>query len=411
MTIIILGRQPRLGLAELESLFGAEKISPVTQNIVQIDMPAEEVAKTELGGSVKVARLITRRPTTAWPDLMEHTRKFLTGYVANLPEGKLKFGISDYGLGASLPQLQKMSLRLKKAIQQQGRSVRAVPNADKYLNSAQIIHNKLTGPLGLELLYIRAGNQTIIAQTVREQNIEDYAFRDRSRPMRDTYVGMLPPKLAQIMVHLAGQVGVGDKEMGNGDKDAKISQYPVPISHSRVLLDPFCGTGVVLQEAALFGYSVYGTDLSEKMVRYTRDNLNWLKDTHKIDFEWHLEVADAQTATWRQPIDHVVCETYLGEPLSSVPSREKLEDIMHGCNGIVREFLKNLAPQIEPGSRHCIAVPAWWINGGLKHLPVLNALEEHGYERLNFAHADRSDLVYRREDQIVARELLVLKRK
>lgn len=387
MTIIILGRQPKLAMAELESLFGADRISPVSENIVQIDVPAELVAQSELGGSVKIAKFLTKRPTTRWPDLMDYSRGFLKEHIQQLPEGKLKFGISDYGLGASLPDLQKMSLRLKKVVQQQGRSVRAIPNADKYLNSAQIIHNKLTRPLGLELVYIRSGNQTIIAQTVHEQNIENYAFRDRSRPMRDAYVGMLPPKLAQIMIHLARP----EKE--------------------QTVLDPFCGTGVVLQEAALFGHSVYGTDISEKMIRYSQENLNWLKDTHHIEFDLHLEKADAQTATWRAPVDTVVCETYLGQPMSSLPQRDKFEEIVHGCNQIARGFLKNLAAQTKAGSRHCIALPAWRENEGFRHLSVIDDLDKLGYNRIDFKYAANEDLIYFRPDQIVARELLVLTRK
>ena len=75
------------------------------------------------------------------------------------------------------------------------------------------------------------------------QNISAYAMRDQKRPKRDAFVGMLPPKLAQIMINLA----LGDQE----PKD-------------KLLLDPFCGTGVLLQEALLMGLKVYGTDLSQK---------------------------------------------------------------------------------------------------------------------------------------------------
>jgi hypothetical protein len=35
------------------------------------------------------------------------------------------------------------------------------------------------------------------------QDIDAYAERDFERPMRDAFVGMLPPKLAQIMLNLA----------------------------------------------------------------------------------------------------------------------------------------------------------------------------------------------------------------
>ncbi len=45
------------------------------------------------------------------------------------------------------------------------------------------------------------------------------------------------------------------------------------------LWDPFCGTGTVLQEAALIGVNAYGSDLSDKMISYTTENMNWVEKT------------------------------------------------------------------------------------------------------------------------------------
>jgi tRNA G10 N-methylase Trm11 len=36
--------------------------------------------------------------------------------------------------------------------------------------------------------------------------------------------------------------------------------------------DPFCGSGVVLQEALIEDYEVWGSDISEKMVRASVEN-------------------------------------------------------------------------------------------------------------------------------------------
>jgi DNA-binding sugar fermentation-stimulating protein len=59
----------------------------------------------------------------------------------------------------------------------------------------------------------------------------------------------------------------------------------------------------------------------------------------------------------------------------------------------------------------CIAVPAWKTERGFKHLPSLDSLEELGYTRLSFVHAKSDDLLYYRENQVVARELVTLIRK
>jgi tRNA (guanine10-N2)-dimethyltransferase len=174
------------------------------------------------------------------------------------------------------------------------------------------------------------------------------------------------------------------------------------------VLDPFCGTGVVLQEAALMFAEVYGTDVSERMVRFTRDNLNWLEDAYNIKFGAYYETANATTHTWQQPIDSVVCEVYLGQPMTVLPALPKLDAIIKECNNIATAFLKNLRPQLKPGTRCCIAVPSWFNGRTFLHLKVVDDLEKMGYNRVSFRQAANENLIYHREDQIVARELLVI---
>src|SRR5690606_35926256 len=128
-----------------------------------------------------------------------------------------------------------------------------VPNTELMLNSAQVLYNQLTSPLGMELLLVRNGGKILLAQTVAEQDIDAYSARDQQRPKRDAKVGMLPPKLAQIIINLAS---------------GKLKLTP-----GETLLDPFCGTGVILQEAKLIGYDIYGSDLESRMVKYTKENL------------------------------------------------------------------------------------------------------------------------------------------
>jgi len=245
----------------------------------------------------------------------------------------------------------------------------------------------------VELIIARANNGNItVAESTGSQNITAYARRDQERPRRDAFVGMLPPKLAQIMINLA----IGGWKMENGEQKPTI-------------LDPFCGTGVILQEAVLMGYAAYGTDLSEKMVSYTHDNLNWLEDGYHTKFDIRLSAGDAMTMTWQQPIDVVVGETYLGQPFSAPPSPSKLNEVKDNCTHIITEFLINLRPQIKSGAPICIAVPAWRDkDGGFTHLPLIATIARLGYKPHEFMNVSQNELLYYREDQVVARELLVL---
>lgn len=390
MTICTLGRQPHLALAELEALFGPGAVSLLSESTAAVDAPAQDVAGRSLGGAIKVAELIDELPLGSWDKI---GRRFTTiaakTMLSHLEEGKLNFGLSAIGFKVSSREVEKTGLILKKQLKAKGASVRYVQNKEPELSSATVFHNKLAQPDGnhYEWLLIAGPESVAIARTVHVQDIDDYSARDFGRPKRDTFVGMLPPKLAQMMIHLA--------------------TGPTPPATMR-LLDPFCGTGVVLQEAALMGYAVYGTDVSRKMIDYTRDNLVWLEDRFHIKPDKFFEVADATQHTWQPPIDIVVCEGYLGQPFSSEPPKEKLESVVYECNLIMKRFLENIAPQLTSGARLCVGLPAWHLADGIRHLSLLDDLENLGYNRIDFVHATHEELVYHRQDQVVGRELVVL---
>jgi hypothetical protein len=180
------------------------------------------------------------------------------------------------------------------------------------------------------------------------------------------------------------------------------------------LLDPFCGTGVVIQEAALMGFDAYGTDLEPRMIDFSRHNLDWLAGKVGEPAASRLRgaklaVADATTFTWQAPIDFVVSETYLGQAFSATPSPAKLRAVMTTCDTITRKFLLNIAPQLRPETRLTLAVPAWFVGGKTYHLPLIKDLDKLGYTPSPAAPAE--PLIYHRAGQIVGRELLVLARK
>ncbi|HSX17153.1 MAG TPA: DNA methyltransferase [Patescibacteria group bacterium] len=391
-SIFILGRQPAIGRAELESVLGAEHLITIGDQAVGCDIDPASIPFDRLGGSIRVAQVLHRLNTNQWSDIVRYLVRILPEYLAELPsEGKLKLGLSMFGLSVSPQQLFRTGLDLKKVCKANSRSVRLVPNTEAALSSAQVLHNQLAGDVGMELLFIQDRNSTWLARTTDVQNINAYAARDQHRPKRDARVGMLPPKLAQTIVNLAtGPLG------------------PQP---EHTVLDPFCGTGVVLQEAALMGYGSYGTDLEPRMIDYTRENLAWLARAHDITLPT-LSAGDATTFHWDAEFSVVASETYLGRPLSGWPNPEKLREIIGTCNVILEKFLTNMATQTPANLRLCLAVPAWKApNGRIHHLPLLDRLEDLGYNRVSFEHAETQELVYSRPEQLVARELLVIIRK
>jgi len=399
-----LGRQPALGLAELERLYGAEHVKPLASGPAAVlDVEAAEINFKRLGGTIKVARLLAVIDSVRWSDLATYLTKNIPAHLKNLPEGKFTLGLSVYDIEVGVEQLNRDLLGLKKIIRQGGRSARIVPNKSLELNSAQVLHNKLTSRGAWELLLIKDGQKTLLAQTIFVQDIEAYAARDQARPARDARVGMLPPKLAQIMVNLA----VGDLEQklpDGGDKALNLIRLRV--------LDPFCGTGVILQEALLMGYSVMGTDAEPRMIEYSKTNLKWLVEKNPaIQGMAVLEIGDATSTAW-PGFSTVASELYLGRPLTSLPTPDKLREIVNDVNTITRKFLNNLAKQMKPGRVACLAVPAWAKpDGTFLQLPVLDKLTEMSYNRLDLKHVRHNQLIYYRPGQVVARQLIILEKK
>lgn len=391
MYIALLGRQPELSIAELERVF--PKVSWYSASTALVDAK-QHFDVQKLGGTQKAGRVAFELQKNDWRSvsdaIVRHYSKQWSSY-----DGKITLGISAHGFTVSGREVQKIGLLLKSALKKSGVSVRLIPNQEAALSSATSHHNKLgLSPNKVELILVRGKTSAMVAESIGSQNITALAARDQGRPRRDAFVGMLPPKLAQIMINLAlGEAGLTG-------------------TPKKRLLDPFCGTGVLLQEAALMGHSVYGTDLAEKMIRYSRDNLNWLEETYRLPVDWYLHEGDAMDTKWQQPIDAVASEAYLGQPFSAPPSPAKLTEVRGNCNHIISTFLKNLSSQLAPGTPVVLAVPAWKSKQDtFTHLPLTEKIEDYGFERVAFTTVRQEALLYFRPDQVVARELLVLIKK
>ncbi len=399
-TLAILGRQPAIGLAELESLLGADKITPLQGGGVLLDVESTYIPFSRLGGTVKLGDVLTTLDTVKWKDIDKFIVSASKEHSRHVPDGKLTIGLSVYGLDVSRAELEKTALSIKKQVKSTGRPVRIVPNKSPEISTPQIIHNKLTGSNGWELVFYRNGDTTILMRTTNIQDIESYTARDQARPMRDARVGMLPPKLAQIIINLAK--GKIEREVGSEKLEGRTSGV-------QTILDPFCGTGVILQESLLMGMGVYGTDLEPRMIEYSQANLDWfIKELGLQNRQVKLNLGDATSYKWEKGFATVACEGYLGLPFAHMPSPDHLQESIQASNTVAKGFLKNLGSQVDKGFRFCIGLPAWHLPNSVKHVPCLEELQKLGWQRVRFEHAHPADLVYRREDQVVGRELVVL---
>ncbi|HUC95398.1 MAG TPA: DNA methyltransferase, partial [Candidatus Saccharimonadia bacterium] len=285
-TIFILGRQPIFGLAELKSLLPNTTINTICSDIVSIDEHIDPMIIQRLGGVIKIAQVISTAEDSDDPTVEKIVLNDIKNSLNIISGKKFNFGISCYNTDLKTNTISSLAMKLKKILKKELISARMILSKETQLSIAQVIHNKLTKENGLELLIIGARSGLIFAQTTAISDINAYSSRDYERPYRDPKNGMLPPKLAQIMINLLNPL-----------RDATI-------------LDPFCGSGVILQESLLMDFSAIGTDINSKMVLYSEKNLNWLKEKFGINNKFKVYKADATENIWQDKFDFIVSEIY-----------------------------------------------------------------------------------------------------
>lgn len=400
--LLVLGRQPEISLAELRALgvsVGRIWTNASPENLAKLHRPRRVYhlaftsdakvlqLKNRLGGTIKIARALEESPLE---------------YLNALDHPKITFGLSDFN--AVNPRLvSRAALQLKEKLSE-NHGVRVVANQTPVLSSATILKNGLLHPEKGRAEILRLNGRYFV--TLHEQNITAYSRRDQNRPARDARVGMLPPKLAQILINLCGDLPQGAR-----------------------ILDPFCGTGVILQEAEIMGYAAYGTDLSARMIEYSRQNLAWLSENWFLSPDVpaaRLEEGDATSHRWQPPVNAVATEIYLGPPLSRIPQEGQFRALRSEARDLVQRFLANLSRQIASGTPVVLAAPAWLRPNGTyqglfdhksprsRQNSVTTAnfsvdfLAHLGYNQASYS---VEPLVYHRDGQVVAREIIVLRKK
>jgi len=233
----VLGNHSELSVAEIYSVLnssttlttGDVKYVSFVNGVLIIEAKSLDwqALNKRLGGTIKIGEIVGEIDDLAGE---------IKGALSMLLEKNTKpyFGISLYGAKFNfLPT----ALTIKKEMKIAERAPRYVTSRESVLWSVVVEQNKLTSG-GLEMVIIKDGDKYWYGKTLAVQPFKELSKRDYGRPSRDDQSGMLPPKLAQILINLTG-----------ADLD-------------QTLLDPFCGSGTVISEAALIGFhNLLGTDL------------------------------------------------------------------------------------------------------------------------------------------------------
>ncbi|MCC7543128.1 hypothetical protein IT415_00220 [bacterium] len=373
----ILGRERALALAELAAV--CDTPESLEQHGAVAVGAGNPPRWSQIGGSQRAGEILGVIDTLSTEDILKLIATILPS------DGKVTIGLSM--LGATETTYKHTWIQLKQTLRSDGRSVRIVTaKQSTALNAAQVRHNQLLSPGHLEIVLWERKRQWWVGRTNWVQDIDAYAHRDRDRPVRDARVGMLPPKLAQTLINLA------QPEAGE------------------LVYDPFCGTGVVLMEAALMDHPIAGSDLSDRMIEATRSNLEWLATTHAPINTVRLSIEDAQTVRLPDQSLRIVTEGYLGQPFGPSATRQQIRTEQQTLDELYRTVLANFRTQHQIKSL-VFALPYWHLQGRDYHLSILDSIEEIGYTFDQFAPTSACWLTYRRQDQQVGRMIVRLIKK
>lgn len=363
-----LGREPQLSIAEIDAVFSLYRLSPRSREasdrylVVTVDkeLPIHTLM-TRLGGTVSIAKQIQSTGSV--------TDTILTHLSRRQPDKKICFSLhGDAGT--------TVAKEIKKQLKANGNSARYIEPK----NTATILHNNLVA-IGGDLTVIKNS----VYETVAIQPIADFTERDFGRPKSNPKSGMLPPKLAKIMINLA------------------------IVPETATLLDPFCGSGTLLAEAAVMGYNqLLGRDISKEAVRDTTENLAWIKTSYALTTSFDIAVSDVRHVQETVPlhsIDAIVTEPYLGQPQTGKESPLWMAKEMAALTDLFRAALSSFRQVLRPHGTVVMVVPVFEKNGKEYTIDMLSLLsKESGYRSLPLTNTSPT-LTYHRESQHIARRL------
>lgn len=417
----ILGSNPVLSTAEIMAVLEGRQFTATEmyKQALIADAASDAVLDAGammnvLGGTVKIGTIISGPiPASAqalaglmMPYLEEKSRRI---------EKPVTYGVSVYALESDKPsgraaaafqKFRNVGMETKRQLKEAGISARFVrPQAGSSLSSVAVTKNKMIEG-GAEFVVLTKGADMLVGTTDLVQPFEEFSEADYGRPGRDMVQGMLPPKLARIMINLVN-----------------VSAAKTDIT----LLDPFCGSGTIPTEALRMGFrNVIGSDKNAAAVDSTRKNIAWLKSRglikHNVGEIVTAFVADARNLSPKikdGSIDAIVSEPYLGPSLRGTEKRGELQKTLGELSKLYYEALSSWRPLLKPGAPVVLALPVY-IHGLEKHGIGVSDFASLGYApeallpsailtRLGAHETKNRGLLYGRNDQRVWREIVRLR--
>jgi hypothetical protein len=214
------------------------------------------------------------------------------------------------------------------------------------------------------------------------QNIDLYTTIDVHKPSHGMQIGMMPAKLAHIMINVA----VWNRNY----------------LHTPTICDPFCGFGTTLLVSNAIGYHSIWSDIN---ITQTKPNIKRWKTQSYYHPQSHLTIFkhDVQD-TWDHPVmDHVdaiVTEWRLGPVVSRQTTQSQYQDYSTRIVHLYKIFLTHIQPYRIP--QIVMTVPHYFNSKHNSVCPrIFECMSELGYK----IHPIKQ--IYHRPWQLVGRQIVV----
>lgn len=358
----------------------------------ETELEAESLIN-ELGSAAKIGEIMRVYQISQWP-----SDAFLADFQGS------KFGISVYGAGGKFKQLNEVFYSVGEiAAKLKAKGQKQIREAGRVLSTVAVDKNGLLTE-GAELVICVGSKGVYVGKTLAVQDYESYSFRDYGRPARNAKSGMIPPKLAKMMINLAGK-----------EKDS-------------VFLDPFCGDGTILQELILLGYKkIIGSDLDEKAVSSVKVNLDWLfknyRNIKKEDYAVNVFQSDVNNLSVNIPLKSVgaiVTEPFLGSPDRRFFKPEQIKKEISELENLYLKAFFEFKKVLKSSGVVVIVFPVFRFYKQFFYLEILDKIKAIGFkndrfipegikgaELLKLQITSRNSVVYFRPGQSVCREIFI----
>ncbi len=388
--LFISGKNWQLSLAELTAYLKAReakfKIQFFSKEFFAISLEGSLAATVmeDLGGTIKIGEAKAQFSTAIVKEAFlkrskeaqKEIKQFLasSGMVDAIVEAasdRVFFGVSVYCAEKQLRALSGVVQRflgstVKAELAGFGKKARFMGFA-KDRRVAQLSHvevlKKNLVESKAEVLFCIGKEESWIATTVAVHNPFEFQKRDIYKPYQRKIFAM-PPRLARIMVNLSS------------------------CTADKVLLDPFCGVGTVLQEALLAKAKVVGLDINGWCVKAAEENLEWLVREYGLDgADFRVlqgDVAKMVGKIGQDMVDCIVTEPDLGPALRQVPTGPYAQKIIEKLEPLFFGFVKEAHRVLRVGGRLVLVTPYIRTRTGQAvTMPIGEKLEEAGFVRIN----------------------------